>query len=107
MPKYLWRGSYSVEGTKGLIKDGGTKRRDSIARLAESLGGKLESCYFAFGTDDLYLIYDMPDNASAAAGSLIVAGTGAVDGQTVVLMTPEEVDEATRKSGDYRIPGAG
>jgi uncharacterized protein with GYD domain len=106
MPKYLWRGSYSAEGLKGLIHDGGTKRRDSVRRLAESLGGSLESCYFGFGTDDIFLIYDMPDNVSAAAGALVVGATGAVHGQTIALLTPEEVDQATRKTADYQPPGA-
>ncbi len=105
MPKYMWRGSYTETGLKGLIHDGGTKRRDSIARLAESLGGTLESCYFGIGTDDVFLIYDMPDNVSAAAGGMVVGATGAVHGQTIVLLTPEELDQATRKTADYQPPG--
>lgn len=106
MATYLWRGSYTAEGVKGLLADGGTKRRESVQKLIEGLGGSLEAFYFGFGEDDLFLIYDLPDNASAAAGSLIVAGTGAVRGQTVVLMTPDEIDQASRTSADYRPPGS-
>ena len=105
MPKYLWRGSYTTDGVKGLSKDGGTKRRESVQRLIEGLGGRLESFYFAFGEDDLFLVYDLPDNASAAAGSLIVAATGAVRGQTLVLVTTDEMDQAAKKSATYRPPG--
>jgi uncharacterized protein with GYD domain len=104
MAKFLWRGSYSVEGVKGLLHEGGTKRRESVQRLVEGLGGSIEAFYFAFGEDDLFIIYDLPDNATAAAGSLIVGATGAVHGQTVVLLSIAEVDEAAKKKADYSPP---
>ncbi len=106
MAKYLWRGSYTAEGLKGLRKVGGSARRDAIAKLGESLGGTLEACYFAFGEDDLFLIYDMPDNVAATAGALIVGATGAVHGSTIPLITPEEVDEAIKRVGEYSPPGS-
>ncbi|MGH2850204.1 MAG: GYD domain-containing protein, partial [Solirubrobacteraceae bacterium] len=62
MPKYLVRASYTVEGVKGLRSAGGTSRRDAVAKLAESLGGTLESFHFAFGETDAFVILDMPDN---------------------------------------------
>lgn len=105
MPKYLWRGSYTEQGLKGLLSEGGSARRAAVEQLIQSLGGRLEACYFAFGEDDLYLIFDAPDNVSAAAGALIVGASGAVRGTSVVLLTPEEVDEATRVSTEYRPPG--
>ncbi|HWC32490.1 MAG TPA: GYD domain-containing protein [Actinomycetota bacterium] len=107
MAKYLWRGSYTELGLKGLREDGGSRRRESVSKLAESLGGKLEAFYFAFGEDDLYLIYEMPDNVSATAGALIVGAPGAVRGATIPLVTPEEVDEAVKRIGEYRPPGGG
>jgi uncharacterized protein with GYD domain len=106
VPKYLIQGSYKVDGVKGLLQAGGTSRRDAVARLAESLGGRLESFYFGFGDHDAYVIVDLPDNASMAAASLTAAASGTVRVSTVVLMTPEEIDEAARKSPDYRPPGS-
>lgn len=106
MPKYLCRGSYSVEGLKGVLKDGGTKRLQATRQLIESMnGGTLESFYFAFGEDDFYLIVDGPDNIGALAATLIANSTGAVKIKTTVLLTPEEVDQATKISGVYRPPG--
>ena len=68
--------------------------------------GKLESFHFAFGKDDFYIIVDLPGNTSAAAVALAVGATGAVGGlQTVVLLTPEEVDAARTMHPDYRKPG--
>jgi uncharacterized protein with GYD domain len=105
MPKYLLHASYSAEGSKGLLTDGGTKRVNAARALIESLGGKLETLYFAFGDADVVAIVDLPDNASAAAASLAIAGTGALNGKMTVLLTPEDIDQAARKSPSYTPPG--
>ncbi len=105
MPKYLLTASYTAEGIKGLVKDGGTKRRAVAARLIESLGGKIEALYFAFGETDVIAIVDLPDNAAAAAASLTIGGTGALRGNLTVLLTPDEIDQAVKKSGSYTAPG--
>jgi uncharacterized protein with GYD domain len=106
MPKYLWEVRYNAEGTKGLIKDGGSKRRAAAKQAVESVGGKLEAFYFAFGDCDAYVLVDGPDNISAAAGSLAVNASGAVTIKTVPLLTAEEMDAAAKKTVSYRPPGA-
>jgi uncharacterized protein with GYD domain len=106
MPKYLFVGSYTHEGAKGLGKDGGTGRREAISKTVEGLGGKLEAFYFGFGADDYYVTVDLPDSAAAAAISRAAAQSGAAAGRTIVLMTPEEMDEAVKKTVQYRPPGA-
>ncbi len=105
MAKYLFQGSYTEEGLKGLLKEGGSKRREAAEHVIKSVGGTLESYYFAFGGNDFYVIVDMPDNVSTAALALTVNGSGAVNVKTVVLLTPEEVDKAVKKAVDYRPPG--
>ena len=106
MPKYLIEASYTVEGVKGIQSAGGSIRRDAIAALAESVGGQLESFYFAFGERDVYTVVDLPDNESATAVALTVNASGAVNIRTTVLVTPEEVDAAAKRSVEYRAPGA-
>jgi uncharacterized protein with GYD domain len=106
MPKYLFEASYSVDGVKGVQSAGGGSRRDAVAQLAESVGGKLESFHFAFGDRDAYVIVDLPDNESAAAVALTVNAGGGASVRTVVLLTPEEVDAAAKRSVDYRPPGS-
>lgn len=105
MPKYLLQVNYTMEGTKGLIKEGGSARRAAAQKAAESLGGRVESMHFAFGDTDAYVISEMPDNACVAALSLALAASGGATGRTTVLMTPEEMDQATKKSPTYRPPG--
>ena len=105
MSKYLISGSYVGEGIKGLLKDGGTKRREAVEKLIGSLGGKVESMHFAFGDDDFFIIVDAPDNVKVAAGSLIASSSGVVSAKITVLLTPEELDEVSGISVEYRPPG--
>jgi uncharacterized protein with GYD domain len=107
MPRYLWQISYTTTGAKGLLGEGGTSRRDAITAMVESVGGHVEVCYFAFGTSDLYVIGEVPDEVAAASLSLRTAVAGAARSQTVVLLTPEQLDEATRREVSYRPPGGG
>jgi uncharacterized protein with GYD domain len=105
MPKYLLEANYVGEGVKGLLKEGGSGRKAAVKNLFESMGGKMEAFYFAFGKRDVYVIGELPDNAAAAAVALAVNAAGSAICKTTVLMTPEEVDTAAKKKADYRAPG--
>ena len=105
MPKYLLQVNYTADGAKGLIKDGGSVRRSAAQKAAESLGGRVESMYFAFGDTDAYVIAEMPDHASTAAITLALVASGGTTARTTVLLTPEEMDQAARKSPAYQPPG--
>jgi uncharacterized protein with GYD domain len=106
VPKFLFEAAYTLDGVKGVQSAGGTSRRDAVAQVAESVGGQLECFYFAFGDRDAYVIVDLPDNESAAAVALTVNAAGGATVKTVVLLTPDEVDAAAKRSVDYRPPGA-
>ena len=106
MPKYLITGSYSPSGIKGVLAEGGSSRRAAVEKLASSVGGKLEAFYFGFGNDDFLVTVDLPSNEAAAAVSMIVGAAGGANSRVVVLLTPEQVDAATKLSPSYRAPGA-
>lgn len=106
MAKFLVKASYSAEGAKGVQSAGGSSRRDAVAAMAEGLGGRLESFYFGFGKTDAYVVLELPDNRSAAAASIAVSSTGGATSEVVVLLEPEEIDEAAKMSVDYRPPGS-
>jgi uncharacterized protein with GYD domain len=106
MAKYLVEASYTREGVAGVQAKGGSSRRDAIAAMAEGLGGQLESFYFGFGDRDAVVVVDLPDNEAAAAVALAVNTSGAATVKTTVLLTPEQVDEAAKRSVDYRPPGS-
>ncbi|NIO20312.1 MAG: GYD domain-containing protein [Candidatus Aenigmarchaeota archaeon] len=105
MPKYLFQASYIGKGLEGLLKEGGSKRRETLEQTLKGMGGKLEAFYYAFGEDDVFAIVDLPDNVSTAAVALTVNRSGGVKVRTTVLLTPEEIDQVTKKSIDYRPPG--
>ena len=105
MPKYLIQASYKTVGARGLLKDGGMKRRAMVEELAEGLGGKLETFYFAFGETDVFAIMDLPDDVAIAAAALAINASGAVTCKTTVLLTTEEIDQATKRIVEYRPPG--
>ena len=106
MARYLFQATYSPEGIKGVLKEGGTGRRAAVEAALKSLGGKLEAFYYAFGDTDVFVIVDGIDNSTAAAFSMGVASSGTLSGvKTTVLMTPEEIDQATKKTMSYRPPG--
>jgi len=105
MPKYLIQASYTAEGTKGLLKEGGSQRRATAQEALKSVGGRLDAFYYAFGETDVVAIADVPDNVSAAALSLAVSASGALNTRMTVLLTPEEIDQAAKMMVGYRPPG--
>ena len=106
MAKYLLEASYTQAGVQGIIKEGGSSRRDFIGKLLADLGGTLEAFYFAFGESDVVAIADLPDHEAASAISMAVGASGAVRVTTTVLLEPEQIDAATKRTVQYRAPGA-
>jgi uncharacterized protein with GYD domain len=105
MPKYLILASYTAEGVKGVLKEGGSSRKTAVAAATKALGGKLEAFYFAFGAHDVVAILDAPDNVTAAALAMGIGSTGTVHLTTTVLLTPDEIDQATQKTVKFRAAG--
>lgn len=106
MSKYMIKASYSPEGIKGVMAKGGAARVAAIEKLAAGVGGSLESCYFAFGSDDLFAIVDAPSHEAMAAIAGTVTSTGALSNyETVVLLTADQIDAAANLTVDYTPPG--
>jgi len=105
MPKYLIQANYVGEGTRGLLKEGGSMRRAAVEAMFKSMGGTIEAFYYAFGETDVFIIGELPDNVTAAALALRVNASGAARCTATVLLTPEEIDVAAGKTVSYRPPG--
>ena len=106
MGKYMMRANYTQAGLAGLLKEGGTGRRRALTEAVEGVGGRMESFYYVFGDRDLLMIAEFPDEASAVSVSLAVGAAGALEVDVTVLIEPEAIDEAVKKSVPYRLPGA-
>ena len=106
MTRYMIKGTYSPDGIQGVMKSGGTARVDAIDKMVAGLGGSMEAFYFALGEDDVYVIVDAPSIETMLAVAGAVKSTGVLrDYQTVVLVTPEQVDDAMNVEVDYTPPG--
>jgi uncharacterized protein with GYD domain len=105
MAKYLFRARYVGKGIEGLLREGGSARREASEKLIASAGGKLECFYFAFGEDDVLGVIDVPDVATATAISLTINASGTLESKLTPLITPEEVDSAVKKKVPFRPPG--
>jgi uncharacterized protein with GYD domain len=106
MPKFMVQATYTVDGMKGLLKEGGSKRRAVVEKAIAGLGGKIEGFYFAFGPTDVVIIVDLPDVVSGAALGLTIGASGAVKATTTPLISAEDVDAAAKKHVAYSPPGA-
>ena len=107
MPKYMIQARYTTEGFQGLVKDSASGRRADVQSAVQAVGGKVEAFYFAFGSEDVIIILDLPNNVAAAAVGLASAGSGTVHVRTTPLLTVEEVDKALEVKTQYRAPGKG
>jgi uncharacterized protein with GYD domain len=107
MPLYMTQVGYTSEAWAALAQNP-EDRSEAFGRLAETLGGRMLSFYNSFGKYDVLVIYEAPDESTAAA--MVVAASvpghlGRV--KTTVLLSAEEGMEAMRKAGEatYRAPG--
>ena len=105
MAKFLLKSSYTVEGLKGLSKDGGTKRAEAVRAMIESLGGRMESMYFGFDEHDTYVVCELPNHQTAAGMAIAIRAAGGLETRITPLLTAAEVDEATRIKVGYEPPG--
>lgn len=106
MARYLFRAKYTQAGVTGLLKEGGTSRREALRQTIEGMGGTLDDLFYAFGDWDLFLITELPDDEAATAVSLNISAAGALEVSVTVIVTPETVDAAVSKTVPYRAPGA-
>lgn len=105
MKKYLFYGSYTPEGYRGLLVEGGSVRIGVAQHTLESVGGSLEAFYYSNGEQDFYIVVNLPDDVSATAVTLAGNASGTFRIRAVPLLTPEEMDEAVRTKVDFRPPG--
>lgn len=108
MPFYMTQARYSKDAVHAMLANP-QDRSIAVGKLLAAIGGKLHHCFFAFGEDDIVILYEAPDNASAAAAILAAAGSGSLSAaRTTVLMSMDEAMEAMRKggavSGAYQPP---
>jgi uncharacterized protein with GYD domain len=109
MAKFAVFFNYTAETWAKMISNPGD-RLAAVRTSAQAVGGDVEAMYFMFGDKDGFVVIDAPDSASAAALSIAVASTGAVqDLETHELIAPSDLpsvlERAATVKGEYRTPG--
>ena len=107
MTIYLGQAVYSGDiAAKGLLQEGGTKRKEAAITMFESLGAQLLSpIYYGFGKRvDLFCILEVPDQATMAT-IVMLGATAGLDVTLTELMEVDVIDAASQKSPTYRPPG--
>ena len=107
MPLYMTQFAYTSEAWATLTQNP-ANRSEAFGGLAETMGGRLLSFYNSFGEYDGLVIYEAPDESTAAAIVLAAISPGHLSRvKTTVLLSAEEGMEAMRKAGGatYRRPG--
>jgi uncharacterized protein with GYD domain len=99
-------GSYTADGAKGLMKEGGSGRKAAVQKALEGIGGRLDAIYFTYGERDVLVICDVPDAVSGLALSIAANATGTVHLATTPLISVEELDAACKKSVNFRPAGS-
>jgi len=108
MPRYLTLFKYSPEGTKGFLKEKAAAREAAVRKGIESVGGKLETLYWASSGGEYtgMTIGEFPDAATATAFLALLQSSGMFeDFKIIELLTTSEIDRALGKSMTYRPPG--
>lgn len=107
MRKYMYLGTYTGEGIKGVAAEGGTAREEATRALFENLGGRITEYSFMFGAYDFVIIADMPDHSAALVPPMMAGSTGTVRVMTVELLPPAVLDDASRTAKGLAFRAAG
>lgn len=100
MPLYLYELSYTAESIAAQIKDPRDRLETAARPVLEKVGGKFLGGGFAFGDCDVVILYEVPDDESAAAVALAVAAGGAVrSAKTTKLLTGAQWVASLKKAG--------
>src|SRR5262249_16525381 len=94
MPIYISRGRFTSDAVKGMVAKP-ENREEAVAKLFESVGGRLIGWYLTFGPRDWLVIGEFPDNKAAASAILAAAAGGSLsDIETTPAMTAKDAHAA-------------
>ena len=111
MAFYLLRAKYAQDSMNALVQRP-EDRMLTTTKLLKEVGGRLLYYFFCFGEYDIVLLFELPDNKSAASLAMTMSAAGTVtQTETIPLLTMEEAIEAMNQareaSGIYVPPGRG
>jgi uncharacterized protein with GYD domain len=98
MAQYLFEVAYTSQSWATQVREQGNVL-ERIQPLLTGCGGRVDSCFYAFGDYDLVLIADFPSAEEAAAFSLAATAGGSIKAiKTTALLTVEQGMSAMRRA---------
>src|SRR5215472_7135151 len=99
MPIYISRGRFTSEAIKGMVAKP-ENREEAVAKLFQSVGGRLVAWYLTFGHRDWLAIGEFPDEKAAASAVLAAAAGGSLsDVETTIAMTAKDAFNTFESAG--------
>ena len=98
MPIYISRGRFTSEAVKGMVAKP-ENREEAVAKLFQSVGGRLVAWYLTFGHHDWLAIGEFPDEKAAASAVLAAAGGSLSDVETTIAMTAKDAFTTFESAG--------
>ena len=111
MPIFIIQGRYSHEAVQGMVAKP-EDRAGPVAKLMESVGGRLLSYYMTFGPSDFHVTVEAPDErAMLAALAAAGAGPGVRELSTTLAIPSGEAMQSFAKAKEiaagFKAAGAG
>ena len=105
MSLYMTQFAYTSEAWKALVKNPEDRGR-VFSELVEKMGGRLIALYYCMGEYDGLVIYEAPDESTAAATILSAVAPGHLrTTKTTVLMSVEDTMVAMHQAKAEAYPG--
>jgi uncharacterized protein with GYD domain len=97
MALYMYQASYTAKSMAAQLKEP-EDPVETIRPTVEDLGAKILVAGFPFGEYDVLVVYEAPDDMTAASVSMAIAAAGEVrSGKTTRLLSGHEWLESLRK----------
>ena len=106
MALYMYQAAYTAESMAAQINEP-QDRIEAVRPALEALGATILAGGFPFGEYDVLVIYEAPDDTTAASLAMAIAAGGAVkSSKTTRLLSGQEWTESLRKAqgSQYRPP---
>jgi uncharacterized protein with GYD domain len=106
MALYLYQASYTSEAVAAQVRQP-QDRIEVVRPVIEAMGGKLVAAGYPFGEYDVVVVFEAPDETTAAAFALAIAAGGAArSAKTTRLLNGQEWIESLQKAqgAQYRPP---
>jgi uncharacterized protein with GYD domain len=101
MALYMYRATYNSETLSALIRQP-NDRIEAVRPTLETIGVKIVAGGYPFGNYDVLVVYEAPDDTTAASVAIAIGAGGAVKAaETTRLLSGQEWVESLQKAQDF------